>query len=380
MTAARGVRNRNPGNIEASTWAQRQPGFAGSDGRFAIFDTFVNGIAAQYRLLQSYRRNRGLTTLRGVVNTWAPAQENDVSAYLRHVSELTGFGYDEELADDPETYRSVAWAMACHENGADQIGREIGDWPFLQAIAVVFPESASRDSATTPGNVDASPPSTSRPSPAPTTKEQPMVAPAIILSAAWPFIKAALPKLIQFAGEAAPTLIRMFGTDGSKITERNAKAVEVVMGAAMSAAGTKTVEETIGKLAADPVALQAYQAALLDDMERLMGIVARGEEMDESSRDRAAVRAKEDTWDSLQYLVSRTERVMYVALAMEAAALGAAFYFDIGDAYIGAVAALFVSTITSVVEEWRRPRSYRMGSSSGSKASGDAVRKIAEGR
>lgn len=378
-----GIRHKNPGNIRPSSWTESQPGYIGQENNFAIFDSFVSGIAAQIRLLQAYRRLYGLTSLRGIVNRWAPPSDaNDVSAYLAHVHALTGIGYDDELPDDPEVYRTVAWAMACHENGADQVGLHIGDWPFLQAVATVFPDYVSQGSVPVEAEPPSSPPPAAPPaappSPAPPSEEPTMVAPAVIAAVLSPFVRAAIPKLIEFAGQAAPTLIRLFGTDGSRITERNAKAVQVVVDAAMAAAGKGTVEETVSKLAADPAALQKYQAILMDDLERLMGIVARGEELDEASRDKAAARARQDSWDSMPYLVSRTERIMYIALAMQAGAMAGAFYFKVGDAYIGAIAALFVGTMTRVVEEWARPRQYRMGSSSGSKASGDAVRAIAE--
>lgn len=193
-----------------------------------------------------------------------------------------------------------------------------------------------------------------------------------------PFILAALPSLIKWAGAAAPSLIRMFGSDGSRVAERNAQAVEAVVKAAMVATGEGNVEGATKALEADPAMQQKYQAMLLDDLDRLMGIVAQGEQLDEASRDKAAARAKGEAWDALPYLVDRTERMMVMALAMLGAGLVAAFYFQVDDAYIGAVAALFVSTLTSIVQEWRRPREYRMGSSSGSKASGDAVRSALE--
>ena len=35
----RNVRNNNPGNLEATDWVKSQPGYVGTDGRFAIFDS-----------------------------------------------------------------------------------------------------------------------------------------------------------------------------------------------------------------------------------------------------------------------------------------------------------------------------------------------------
>ena len=37
--SARGMRNNNPGNLVSNSWTATLPGYKGSDGRFAIFDT-----------------------------------------------------------------------------------------------------------------------------------------------------------------------------------------------------------------------------------------------------------------------------------------------------------------------------------------------------
>src|SRR5262249_27294022 len=42
----RGLRNNNPGNIEDGPLAKALPGYKGSDGRFAVFDTPENGVNA----------------------------------------------------------------------------------------------------------------------------------------------------------------------------------------------------------------------------------------------------------------------------------------------------------------------------------------------
>ena len=73
--AARGYRNRNPGNIEhvpANKWL----GLADppSDGRFCRFHSHQHGIRALALLLQSYQDRHGLRTVRGIVARWAILQ------------------------------------------------------------------------------------------------------------------------------------------------------------------------------------------------------------------------------------------------------------------------------------------------------------------
>lgn len=268
MTAARGIRNKNPGNIEASSWTQSMPGYVGSDGRFAVFDTFINGIAAQYRLLMSYRKNRGLTTLRGIVNTWAPPKENDVSSYLKHVGELTGYGYDDELPDNPDTYRNIAWAMACHECGADQVGMYIGDFQFLQAMSLVFPDYASQTPVPGIGIPSSSPPGTSDapPGSAPPPKKEPtMPLPTLLIP------------ILATVVEAIPTLMRAFKGD-SKVVERNARAVDLITNTIKTVTGESSVLAAAEKVLSDPVIAQqadkAFQSIYFDLVEVGGGIEA----------------------------------------------------------------------------------------------------------
>lgn len=81
----RSVRNNNPGNIIDSPFARSQPGYKGSDGRFAIFDSPDAGAGAQASLLGSYI-DRGFNTVEKIINRWAPPSENDTGAYVRSVA------------------------------------------------------------------------------------------------------------------------------------------------------------------------------------------------------------------------------------------------------------------------------------------------------
>jgi len=67
----RSTRNNNPGNLEASAWTQKQPGYIGTDGRFAQFETPEHGEAAAHALLQNYGA-QGLNTPNTIAAKWAP--------------------------------------------------------------------------------------------------------------------------------------------------------------------------------------------------------------------------------------------------------------------------------------------------------------------
>lgn len=117
-TEPRGIRNNNPLNLEASPFTQSQPGYAGSDGRFGKFDTQANGMAAADKLLESYG-SRGINTVDGVINRWAPPSDNNpTSAYALKVAQVLGTTPDAAInLSDQATRRKIAAAMAQFENG-----------------------------------------------------------------------------------------------------------------------------------------------------------------------------------------------------------------------------------------------------------------------
>lgn len=112
----RGIRNNNPLNIEAGDFTKGQPGFAGSDGRFAKFDTPEQGTQAASALLDSYGR-RGLNTPAGIVGRWAPAGDggNNPTAYAAAVAQKLGIGPNDPVP--PEMRPQLIAAMGQQENG-----------------------------------------------------------------------------------------------------------------------------------------------------------------------------------------------------------------------------------------------------------------------
>lgn len=110
----RGYRNNNPLNIEAGTFTKGQKGFMGSDGRFAKFDSMDSGLGASNALLDSYAR-RGFDTVSSVIARWAPAGENNVTAYVNNVAKQMGIDPTAKLT--PEMRPKLIAAMAQHENG-----------------------------------------------------------------------------------------------------------------------------------------------------------------------------------------------------------------------------------------------------------------------
>lgn len=115
----RGIRNNNPLNIEAGNFTASQPGFQGSDGRFARFADPEQGFAAAENLLDVYGRKHGLRTVAEVINRWAPPSDgNPVSAYAASVARDVGVGPNDPIdLANPQIRSRLSSAMATFENG-----------------------------------------------------------------------------------------------------------------------------------------------------------------------------------------------------------------------------------------------------------------------
>lgn len=116
----RGIRNNNPGNIEDGSFARSLPGYSGSDGRFARFDTPDAGMGAKTQLLGSYI-NRGFDTPAKIINRWAPPSDNNpTQAYAQYVAQRTGVDVNQRVT--PEQIPLIAAAISEFENGTQQGG------------------------------------------------------------------------------------------------------------------------------------------------------------------------------------------------------------------------------------------------------------------
>lgn len=111
----RGIRNNNPGNIEDGAFARSLPGYRGSDGRFAIFDSPQAGINAGGELLNRYAA-RGVVTPAQIINRWAPPSDgNPTQAYAQYVAQRLGIGVNDPV---PANRRAEAFqAINEFENG-----------------------------------------------------------------------------------------------------------------------------------------------------------------------------------------------------------------------------------------------------------------------
>lgn len=127
---SRGERNNNPFNIVKSPveWVGKT---IGTDGRFETFITQPLGIrAGLVNLYNGYFRH-GLT-LTEILNKYAPAHENNTSAYIDFVAKRAGVGSDQSVFTKDERLK-IAEAILYMENG-----KQIATVEELRGIAVSY--------------------------------------------------------------------------------------------------------------------------------------------------------------------------------------------------------------------------------------------------
>lgn len=114
----RGIRNRNPGNIDRNdTKWQGMAADQSGDARFVVFKTPEWGIRALAKTLMTYEHVHKLDTVRKIVNRWAPPSENNTSAYVKAVAAKVGVLPDDVIdVDSMDVMRPLVAAIIAHEN------------------------------------------------------------------------------------------------------------------------------------------------------------------------------------------------------------------------------------------------------------------------
>lgn len=115
---SRGIRNNNPGNLRRTDTQWQGLAETQTDTEFFVFKSPTYGIRALARTLITYQVNHNLRTIRQIIGRWAPASENDTVAYIKGVSDETGFAPDVVLdMHKYEHLKAVVTTIVHHENG-----------------------------------------------------------------------------------------------------------------------------------------------------------------------------------------------------------------------------------------------------------------------
>ena len=113
----RGIRNNNPLNIRiGNVWLGevRDP----TDPNFEQFISMVYGVRAGFVLIRRYIRHYHRTTIPQVIAAWAPSNENNTTAYIDKVCQVSGIERDVQLKyEDEDQMVALVDAMILVECG-----------------------------------------------------------------------------------------------------------------------------------------------------------------------------------------------------------------------------------------------------------------------
>ncbi len=113
-----GQRINNPYNIKQ--YDQGFLGESGEDSGFISFEDPMYGVRAADRVLNTYGTKRGINTVRGLINRFAPPSENDTSSYVNYISGQLGIDPDAEVdLSDPEMRARILSPMAMMESRSE---------------------------------------------------------------------------------------------------------------------------------------------------------------------------------------------------------------------------------------------------------------------
>ncbi len=123
---ARGLRNRNPGNIRLSD-AKFKGEVQSSDSAFKQFRGAAWGYRAMFVILNTYSKKYGLATIRQMISRWAPPVENHTDTYINTVSHRAMLDADTPInTEQREAMVPLVAAMSYVENG------EAADWATVE--------------------------------------------------------------------------------------------------------------------------------------------------------------------------------------------------------------------------------------------------------
>ncbi|CUJ41202.1 phage tail tape measure protein%2C TP901 family%2C core region [Achromobacter xylosoxidans] len=119
----RGIRNNNPGNLVyvGQTGASKE-----ANGRFATFSSAQEGLNALAAQLRRYGQ-RGLNSIQSIVNTYAPASENNTGAYANYLAQKMGIDTNTQfdVNSDPAALAALIRGIVEYENGRNPYSNDM---------------------------------------------------------------------------------------------------------------------------------------------------------------------------------------------------------------------------------------------------------------
>lgn len=118
----RGIANNNPLNIRLSANGWIGKVHKSTDLQFEQFDTLEHGIRAGFIIFRTYINRHGLIYLPDFISRFAPASENQTTAYIQAVADIAQIGLNERLRFERRGQMArLAYAMIIVECGRNWV-------------------------------------------------------------------------------------------------------------------------------------------------------------------------------------------------------------------------------------------------------------------
>ncbi|WP_026383407.1 phage tail tape measure protein [Achromobacter xylosoxidans] len=119
----RGIRNNNPGNL---VYVGQAGASKEANGRFATFASAQEGLNALAAQLRRYGQ-RGLNSIQSIVNTYAPASENNTGAYANYLAQKMGIDTNTQfdVNSDPAALAALIRGIVEYENGRNPYSNDM---------------------------------------------------------------------------------------------------------------------------------------------------------------------------------------------------------------------------------------------------------------
>jgi len=113
----RGLRNNNAGNLVLTNikWKGKIPNEQNTDGKFEQFTKPEWGLRAMFHDLRGDIEKDGLNTIRKLIYSYAPPNENLTEKYIESVVKQTGLSADAKITQG--FYLPLMKEIMKHENG-----------------------------------------------------------------------------------------------------------------------------------------------------------------------------------------------------------------------------------------------------------------------
>ena len=128
----RGIRNNKPGNIRLTREEWRGAVPNENEKEFITFLTPQFGIRAIAKIVKNYNKKYNLTTVREIIQRWAPPVENDTESYIENVCARLGVGPGEPIdINDDRVLIELVKGIIKQENGP---GEWYDDFTLQQGV------------------------------------------------------------------------------------------------------------------------------------------------------------------------------------------------------------------------------------------------------